>query len=143
MLSYLEAIPSFSTQAVVERFEDFTMQYSELEIDDSDVTDTLFRKIWDEVQNRFRPVHQRMLDQASMDANSDSTSSRGRTATPPPTPSPRRLKLKDLPLPTYSGDIAERRSFWRRFTNMMEDTSVMIRNCPTSWILSETPLLPQ
>ena len=76
---YLEAIPSFSTQAAVERFEDVKMQLEidASDIDASDITDALFHKIWDEVQNRFRPVHQRMLDQARMDVTSDSIAEEG------------------------------------------------------------------
>ncbi len=75
------------------------------------------QSIYDEVIHLSAAIFERSEKQL-LDAMSTASTSTDAESTTAPT----RRKLKELPLPTYSGDLAEWRSFLRLFLEAMEDS---------------------
>ena len=91
--------------------EEFRQEYTELELNASDIDDPLLNRVRSDIQTRYAPIQQKVLDQARLDAAYDSTpSSRVGSSLPAPTP-PRKSRLRELSLPTFHGDLSEWRSF--------------------------------
>ena len=68
---------------------------------------------------RFENIQAKAIEQKNMDVPVLVSSARSGVDSSPGA-APTRRRLKELPLPRYSGDLSEWRSFWRRFSELVD-----------------------
>ena len=120
-LPFLEKAHSYSSPDVAAELKEFQDPYTDLDAVAIDIHDTSFQLLWEEVTRRFQPVHQKALEngvEASRVKGTTDTSVADSTKFTYPAKS----KLKEIPLPTWSGDILEWRSFIQRFEEPVPET---------------------
>ena len=104
-LKFLEILPSFSMEPAVEAFESFSQEYAQMEIGARKLKDSGFKEIWNDVQTKFRPIEQCMIDQRHTDASVPHLPSLSISSSSSSPPSAPKLKQRELPLPSFTGDI--------------------------------------
>ena len=119
-LKFLEILPSFSTEPAEEAFELFSQEYAQVEIGTKKLKDSGFKEIWNDVQTKFHPIEQRIIDQRCTNASVPHLPSLSISSSSSSLPSVPKHKLRELPLPSFMGDITEWRSFLKMFLEAMD-----------------------
>ena len=105
----------------MQRFVSFCLAYTRLETDTKRIEDPTLLKVRNTPQARFQPIQQRVMEHTKREVTMSSLSSLS-LSPGVSTPAPAKKRQKEIPLPTFLGDLAEWRSFWRIFLDAMEDS---------------------
>ena len=109
--------PTFAgADVAVEQYKACSQDYDKLEWDCSRVKHVQFLKTWEELQTRFLTLQARVEEDRTEKPLSTTTANKFTSADS----SSSKHRVDKLPLPTFEGDIASWRSFWRRFTSSVK-----------------------
>ena len=115
-ITHMEKSKYFIADVAVEQYKACSQDYDKLEWDCSRVKHVLFLKTWEELQSRFLTLQARIEEDRTEKPLSTTTASKITLADS----SSSRHRVDKLPLPTFEGDIASWRSFWRKFTSSVK-----------------------
>ena len=115
-ISRLERIKKFDTEVALEKFRKFSENYGHLERYSRQIKDQCFKDTWDRLKEKYLELQDRVMDD---NLEVKTCSPVGKVTVK--VSGHRKRKIKELPLPTYRGDIAEWRAFWRQFNEVIDD----------------------
>ena len=118
-LPFLESVLTFQLQTAYKEYQNFQDSYCKLERSTRRVKDLTFMQTWEDLQTKAQELQERVIRERQGD--SPVSPSPSRTTDSSVSMPPRWRRLKELPLPIYDGNLANRRSFWRLFTDVLED----------------------
>ena len=118
-LPSLESVLKFQSDAAYKEYQNFQDSYYKLERSTRRVKDPTFMQTWEDLQTKAHELQERVIREGQGD--SPVSPSPSRTTDSSVSTPPTWRKLKELPLPIYDGNLANWRSFWRRFSDVLED----------------------